>query len=241
MRLAFITGVSRGLGFALAKSLLALDYQVIGIGRSSHTELDQNIQYQFIACDLSSKNICSDIGRQLEKQANIELQQLILINNAATAAPVGVMGDMSDDEIILSLQLNLTSAIQFANLFCRCFSAVSCDKRIVNISSGAAFTAIPGSGVYCIAKAGLEMLTKSIAVETDHHGVTAMSIQPGVIDTDMQTWLRQQDAKALPSVDMYQGFHDQHQLISAGIVAENIIQSALLAPARNGESFSHDG
>ncbi len=240
MKTAIVTGTSRGLGLALAQGLLKLDYQVISVGRSSHDELDEENSYRFIACDLSNIDDIAGLELQLGKYVHAEQEQLVLINNAATAAPVGVMGDLSDEEIISSLQLNLASVVQLANSFCRIFSSLSCDKRIVNISSGAAFTAIPGSSVYCIAKAGIEMLTQTIATENAHHGVSAMSIQPGFIDTGMQTWLRRQDAEALPSVEMYRGFQEQEQLLPADTVAQNIIKSAVLSIPRNGESFSHD-
>jgi len=240
MKTVIITGVSRGLGEALALALLKLDYQLIGLGRTSNQQFAGHGNYRFIECDLSDPGIMDGIAILFSELAAVEYAQIVLINNAATASPVGVLGRLSYKEIQQSLQLNLVSPTQLANQFCRHFSKLECDKRIVNISSGAAVSPVSGNSIYCVAKAGLEMLTQSIAAETAYHGVTAMSIQPGVIDTEMQAWLRQQPEALLPTVGLYHGFHDRHQLLPAAIVAQNIVKSALSGAARNGQSFCHD-
>lgn len=240
MKTTLISGISRGLGAELALELLDRGYHVVGFGRTNNSRLAKSDKFRFVKCDLSDDDFIVGLDPVFSELASAKQTQLILINNAATAAPAGVFGGLSPTDINQSLQLNLLAATQLANLFCQYFMALKCDKRIINISSGAAFTAIKGSGIYCIAKAGMEMLTQTIAAEIEHHGVSAMSIQPGVIDTDMQTWLRQQPSEDLPSVDMYQGFQEHEQLLSAAIVAQNIINSAILTPARNGESFNHD-
>lgn len=240
MKTALISGVSRGLGAALAAGLLRRGYYVVGLGRKSNPDLAQSQTFRFVACDLSQPDSTALIEPLLRELAADEPQQIVLINNAASAAPVGVLGQLLADDINRALQLNLVATTQLANAFCRHCYSLACDKRIINISSGAAFSPISGSSIYCIAKAGLEMLTRTIANETRYHGVTAMSVQPGVIDTEMQAWLRRQPAESLPTVGLYQGFYDRQQLLPAHVVAENIVKSAVLAPPQNGYSFSHD-
>lgn len=57
--------------------------------------------------------------------------------------------------------------------------------RIINIASGAAKIPLPGSGEYCVSKAGVWMLSKVMALELAQHGITVNAIGPGFIDTPM--------------------------------------------------------
>ncbi|MEA3189067.1 MAG: 3-oxoacyl-[acyl-carrier protein] reductase, partial [Chthoniobacter sp.] len=58
-------------------------------------------------------------------------------------------------------------------------------KAIVNVTSISAFTVSTNRGDYCVAKAGLAMMTKLYAVRLAEHGINVFEIQPGVIETDM--------------------------------------------------------
>jgi len=57
---------------------------------------------------------------------------------------------------------------------------------IVNVSSGAAHRPLEGWSAYCAGKAGLAMVTRSIALETAGKAVRVFGFSPGTIDTDMQ-------------------------------------------------------
>ena len=61
---------------------------------------------------------------------------------------------------------------------------------IVNISSGAAHRAMEGWSAYCASKAGLAMLTKSLALEYGPLGIRVFGFAPGIVDTDMQASIR---------------------------------------------------
>jgi NAD(P)-dependent dehydrogenase (short-subunit alcohol dehydrogenase family) len=58
-------------------------------------------------------------------------------------------------------------------------------KSVVSVTSISAFTASVNRGDYCIAKAGLAMMTKLYAVRLAEFGINVFEIQPGVIETDM--------------------------------------------------------
>jgi NAD(P)-dependent dehydrogenase (short-subunit alcohol dehydrogenase family) len=62
--------------------------------------------------------------------------------------------------------------------------------RIINLSSGAALRPLEGWSAYCAAKAGLAMLTRSLALEYGEAGIRAFGFAPGVVDTDMQAEIR---------------------------------------------------
>ncbi len=61
---------------------------------------------------------------------------------------------------------------------------------IVNVSSGAAHRALEGWSAYCASKAGLAMLTKSIAEEYGPAGIRVFGFGPGMVDTEMQATVR---------------------------------------------------
>ncbi|MBN9058384.1 MAG: SDR family NAD(P)-dependent oxidoreductase [Rhizobiales bacterium] len=61
---------------------------------------------------------------------------------------------------------------------------------IVNLSSGAAHRAMEGWSAYCAAKAGLAMVTKSLALEYGARGIRAFGFAPGIVDTGMQVEIR---------------------------------------------------
>src|SRR5204862_4849736 len=109
--------------------------------------------------------------------------------------------------------------VAVANLFCRVFvtqmrgQTRAQIQRIINVSSGAADSPLPGGGPYSIAKAGLEMLTRQLAAEHDAATFRAITVRPGVIDTDMQTFMRSQCKEAVPSIEVFRGCHRGQQMV----------------------------
>ena len=84
--------------------------------------------------------------------------------------------------------------------------------RIVNGSSGAATMVIRGDGAYCVSKAALNHLTRVIA--TEEPGITCLAARPGVVDTNMQTFLRERGPGAMPAGEAtyYRDIKDQCRL-----------------------------
>ena len=212
-RVVIVTGVSRGLGEALAVDLLGRGCSVIGVGRSDSDRL-RHERYRFVACDLSGATaIDAALAQVFHDLAQKQWDAICLVNNAATAAPAGVIGHLAAAELASSLALNLTAPLVLANLFCRTFVDTTVERRIVNVSSGAAQSAITGGGPYSIAKAGLEMLTQQLTAEHTDASFRAITIRPGIIDTGMQTFMRSRSATELPSVGMFRDFHQSGRLV----------------------------
>ena len=238
-RLAIVTGASRGLGEALALDLLSRGYDVIGLSRRDSARLAHS-RYRFVACDLAdAAALESALARPFEAAAAAHPQAATLINNAAVADPVGVFGRMSAQEIAAAIAINLAAPSVLCNLFCRCFGDAACERRIINVSSGAAERTLPGLGVYSLAKAGLEMLTRSIAAEQTSSTFRAITLRPGVIDTDMQVHARSQSRDVLPSVDLFQGFHSSGQLVAPAVVARKTIDRLVEGPVENGRIYNY--
>lgn len=234
-----VTGVSQGLGEALALDLLGRGASVLGVGRSSSARLSGQ-RYRFVRCDLAQATM---LPAMLEPAfgaiAAASPAGICLINNAATIEPVGVLGTTEADHIATAITVNLTAPIVLASLFCRAFAEAAAERRIINVSSGAAQNAITGEGLYCIAKAGLEMLTRSLAAEHPSRGFRAITLRPGVMDTPMQTFVRAQPKDRLPSVDLFKGFHAGGQLVPPDLVARKVVDRLVLGPVEHGRTYTY--
>jgi len=190
LRAAIVTGVSRGLGEALAHALLERGYHVVGVGRTSAFRLAGPF-YRFAQAELAQADrIDAMLEAPFTELAARRPEYVCLINNAAVGTPVGIHGRMASDAIAESLAINLAAPAALCNLFCRVFADDAVERRIINVSSGAASNAMPAMSGYCVAKAGLEMLTRVLATEKQGERFRAITIRPGVIDTGMQEQMR---------------------------------------------------
>ena len=239
MKAGIVTGVSRGLGESLAATLLKRGYAVTGIGRSNSARLGGD-NYRFVPFDLADAiGIEETVTPAFEAIAHAEPESVCLINNAAAAGPIGIVGTLADASVSRSLAVNLVAPISLANLYCRIFCDASVDRLVINVSSGAAQNALPGGGPYSIAKAGLEMLTKQLAAERGSPTFAAITVRPGIIDTDMQVFMRGQSQDILPSVGLFKGFHESGQLVAADRVAEKIVDRLVQGCVENGRTYSY--
>lgn len=239
MRAAIVTGVSRGLGEALAVDLLARGFRVLGIGRTSSSRLDEP-GYAFVRCDFAqAASIAERLAPSFDDIAAAHPDVVCLINNAATIESVGVLGDLDASRIVASIDVNLAAPIVLANLFCHAFRDDAIERRIINVSSGAAQSTLPGEALYCVAKAGLEMLTRSLADEIRSPRFAAITLRPGVMDTPMQAFARSQPKTVLPSVDLFKGFHAGGQLQPPHVVARKVVDRLVLAPVEHGRTYNY--
>ena len=235
-----MTGVSSGLGEAIAANLLARGFEVVGVGRAAAPRLVSE-SFRLVVADLA------DVGQLPTKLDDLfgeiaarRVSSIAVINNAATAQPAGTMGDLDADAVVAALAVNLAAPVLVANAFLRAFRTVDIDRRLVNVSSGAAVRPIPGSGTYNVAKAGLEMLTSVIAAEQPASGITAITIRPGIIDTPMQEFLRAQNEERLPSVVMFRGFHENRRLVPPDVTAAKIVERLVIGPVESGRLYVYD-
>jgi benzil reductase ((S)-benzoin forming) len=234
---AIVTGVSRGLGAALARELLGRGFIVLGIGRASNPDLTGDL-YRFAHIDLAdSAAIDVVLTPALEDIRVRQPASVCLLNNAATVDSVGTLGRLAADEITSALATNLAAPVALANLFCRIFTDGDLARRVINVSSGAAETALPGEAVYCVAKAGMEMLTRALATEQQAPTFRAVTVRPGVMDTDMQTFARSQPPDVLPVVELFKGFQRDGRLVAPEVVASKIVTRLVVGDIDHGRTY----
>ncbi len=112
-----------------------------------------------------------------------------LINNAGVIEPIATIADSDPAAWARNIEINLIGAYNPIRAVLPGMIAAG-GGTIVNVSSGAAIRPLEGWSAYCSAKAGLHMLTRAIALETDGKNIRVFGFQPGTTDTDMQVQIR---------------------------------------------------
>ncbi|MEO8306187.1 MAG: SDR family NAD(P)-dependent oxidoreductase [Betaproteobacteria bacterium] len=239
MHAAIVTGVSRGLGEALAVALLARGFAVLGVGRTASVKL-KGKHYHHATCDLAHPAlIAASVTPGLRALAAQKPESVTLVNNAAVVTPTGLVGHLDAAEVDGAFATNVGAPVVMADLFFRTFPDDAIERRIINISSGAAQSAIAGSAVYSMSKAALEMLTRSIAAEHTAPRLRCISLRPGIFETGMQAYMRGLDPAKVPSVGMFRGFKENGLLKDPAQVAARIVDRLIEAPVENGRTYSH--
>src|SRR5579863_2958538 len=181
---AIVTGASRGIGLAITRGLVAEGVHVTAGALKSSAELDELAgagQVRVVEVDLAEPGgptrLVAAAGDRID----------ILVNNvgAAPARPGG-FGQISDEDWLASLTLNLMAAVRTTRAALRVMLAAG-KGAIVNISSVNAFLPDPGVMDYSAAKAALANFSKSLSKEAGPHGIRINTVSPGPVATDL--WL----------------------------------------------------
>jgi NAD(P)-dependent dehydrogenase (short-subunit alcohol dehydrogenase family) len=223
MDLYIVTGASRGLGRALALSLAATrDTRVLAISRAG---IGADAVWRDLRADLATESGQLEAVKAIASALAAEpWSRAVLINNAGMLEPLGVLGQADAGLVQRCIALNLTAAIVLMNAFLVHSSKVAV-RSVINVSSGSGRRPIPGSGPYCAAQAGMDMISRVAALEAEAAGanVAICSLAPGIIDTDMQVAARNASEAELPSVGQFKRFKSDNLLKSAEEVAAKII------------------
>lgn len=212
---ALITGVSRGIGFALAHNLLQRGIEVLGIARTDRSQISQLITspgFTYLSLDLATNNGLYSLQEFIKTQ---KLTFDFVIHNAGMMMTPQTLDAMSTDIMEQTIQLNLLAPMKLSHILAPFYQSHS---RILNITSPAATRATAQEGPYCISKAGLNVLTQVLRKELEPRSIAVAGVIPGQVDTDMQFILRNTQ-----TFHLQQKFHDNFihgLLISPDICAD---------------------
>jgi benzil reductase ((S)-benzoin forming) len=147
-------------------------------------------------------------------------EDILLINNAATIGSIVPFDKKETSDIIQEYYLNLVAPTILCKKFITTYPE---DKKLlINISSGAGKSPIHSWSTYCATKAALDMLTGVIA-EENYKNLTVFSVHPGVVDTNMQSEIRNSDPKNFPLLSKFTDYYIQNELESTKIVALKLL------------------
>ncbi len=195
MKNILITGGSRGIGKALVKAFSDKGYKVAFTYKSSLDDaesLSKETGALAIMADSAKEN---DVVKAVSTAANTLGGIDILINNAGIST-FSLLQDLTLTEWNECMAVNLTSAFLYSREVIP-YMLRSHEGRIINISSMWGLVGASCEVHYSAAKAGLIGFTKALAKELGPSGITVNAIAPGVIDTDMNSHLSDEDMKEL--------------------------------------------
>ena len=179
-----ITGVTRGLGRAMAEKLIALGHTVLGCGRDpARIEELRRLhpkRHDFEAVDVASDEQVAAWAARLHKKCGAPD---LLVNNAAVINRNAPLWKVPAEELASLLDVNVKGTVNVI----RHFLPNMIKKHrglIVNISSGWGRSAEKEVAPYVASKWAIEGLTQSLALELPE-GLGAVALNPGIINTDM--------------------------------------------------------
>lgn len=219
----FVTGSSKGIGRGLVENLLKdINNSVTGISRTNAIEHERFTHIEMDLGDIESLVIRVDDFYKLDNS----YEKIILINNAGYLGEIKYIGDIPDKDFYHAYNINITAPAILMNAFIRNFRDNEAEKKIINISSGAAKVPYDGWSEYCSSKAAIDMLSRVANVERDKRGYdfTIVSLAPGVIETDMQEQIRGTSKKDFSNVDRFHTLKKNNELQSPDEAARKIIR-----------------
>ena len=186
MKLALITGATKGIGRSTAKTFAKAGWNLLLLARDIHKLKDlknelsnTGVQINILALDLSQSDKVDQYLCNFIKSYGCPS---VVINNAGFAFN-GELVSMPLDKWQEIIQVNLTSIFQI----CSCIVPLMRIKGglIINVSSHAANNAFPQWGAYCVSKAALASFTKCLREEERNNSIRACTITLGSVNTPL--------------------------------------------------------
>ena len=207
---ALVTGASRGIGRGIALGLAAAGFDVV-VNYASNADAAAEVKREIEATGRRAHTVRADVSVSADRQ-NLVAESMqamgrmdLLVNNAGIAP--GVRADLleaSEESFDRLINTNLKGPYFLTQLVARqmlehtkgtgAFDSSAGVKegtgtfsspKIINVTSVSAYAASVNRGDYCVAKAGLAMMTQLFAARLAAHGINVYEIRPGIIETDM--------------------------------------------------------
>ena len=202
---AIITGASKGIGAATAKRMAELGIKVVLTARSQDAlqELAEEIKSKggdamAIACDVADYNqVNSAVAQAIMKFGKID----IVVNNAGLIDPIGHITDIPPEDWGKVIDVNVKGIFNMLHATLPGMEARG-KGVVINISSGAATSALEGWSHYCSSKAAALMLTKATHLEYANKGIRVVGLSPGTVATDMQVNIKASGINPVSTLDV---------------------------------------
>lgn len=208
-RVAVITGSSKGIGKAIALEFASKGYNVV-LNARDERELSGAVndirkslagdkeQVTYLAGDISQENVCTSlIDHTIKTFGRID----VLVNNAGIGGAQKQINELTMAEWDHVIDVNLKGAFLCTR---EALKRMTYDSKtnstrsgysIINISSVHESIPQPQSAPYSASKGGMEMLTKTVALEVADKGIRVNGIAPGAIATDMNRDILEDEQK----------------------------------------------
>jgi len=195
-----ITGVTKGLGRALAEYFIAEGHTVLGCGRAPDAILDLRFSHS-APHDFSVVDVAEPTKVELwaERIIGVHGAPDFLLNNAALMNTPAPLWKVPADEFSRLIDVNIKGVTNVIRAFVP--AMISAKKGvIVNFSSGWGRSTAAEVAPYCATKWAIEGLTQALAQELPK-GLAAIPLNPGIINTDMLQICFGKSAKSYPTAE----------------------------------------
>jgi len=185
-----ITGASRGIGAAAARTFVAEGARVALLARSAG-QIESLVSELGTAaigfgCDVSDwASVRDAMGVVKARFGGID----VLINNAGVVDPIARLADADPADWGRTQDINLKGVFHGMKAVIPVMRAQG-GGTIITVSSGAAVRALEGWSAYCASKAGALMLTQAAHLEEGAHGIRVLGLSPGTVATEMQVKIK---------------------------------------------------
>jgi len=178
-RRALVTGAGKGIGREIATMLTRFNARVIALSRTGK-------DLQSLEDEIGCETIIADLADPVStKEAAMRAGEVDLLVNNAGIAILQPFLESTVEAWDLTVAVNLRSVVIISQVIAAQMIDRGISGSIVNISSMAAFQALEQHAAYCATKAGLDQLTRVMAVELGKHGIRVNSVNPTVVLTEM--------------------------------------------------------
>jgi len=219
-KVALVTGASRGIGKAIAKELakngasVIINYSKDDEGANlTLMEIEELGGYaKVIKKNIGNKDNCQELIKEV---INTFGKIDILINNAAKSE-IGLFIDANDDSFESLINTNLLAPM-YLSKYSLNYMISKGSGNIINISSIWGEAGASCEVIYSTTKGGLNLFTKSLSKEVAPFGIRVNSIAPGVINTEMNSFLSEEEKEQLVDEIPMNRFGDVNEIAKAVI------------------------
>lgn len=219
-----ITGINTGLGKAFFDYFNGKDkVRIIAISRRITEEQKRLLKagtFDYVSIDFS--NFTNTDTLQLDKYITKE-DFVVFINNAATISPINKIGEFNDNDILNVVSINTVAPLLITNSIMRHEFK---ELKIINISSGAAHKPIVGWSLYCATKSANEMFFETLQSQENGSNVKVYNINPGVIDSNMQEFIRNTNEVVFPMINDFKALKKNNKLKTPKQAALDVLKEA---------------
>lgn len=203
-RVALVTGAGRGIGASAARELAAEGAAVVLAARTAE-------EIEAVAADIrrdggrASAAVCdvadmASMHRAAKAASEAFAPPDILVNNAGLIEPIGRLDETDAEAWDRLIDVNVKGVHHGIRAVLPAMLKAG-RGTILNISSGAATTALEGWSAYCTSKAAVLMLTRAVHGEYAGRGIRCLGLSPGTVATDMQRTIRRSGINPVSQLD----------------------------------------
>jgi glucose 1-dehydrogenase/3-oxoacyl-[acyl-carrier protein] reductase len=196
-KVALITGAGRGIGRGIAE-VFAEEGADVAVNYFASAQAAEDVAAYVRSKGRRAMTVQADVPNRAQVEAMIdrvwkELGPIdILVNNAGIETIVPFL-ELTDEQWTRLVDVNLRAPWLVSQVYCRRAIAEKHKGVILHLGSVQAAKVLPGRTHYAPTKLGLEALTRNMSVEMMPFGIRVNCLHPGLIDTDMTSWVMKND------------------------------------------------